>query len=154
MARYVVANRRSGKFQEKEKLAAREALGTVFERVTENACVIHDYAPIDTGARRVVIFEAEPAEVAAKTRDLPADVLVEPEILHSCSPMDFSGIGRTFPPAPAPGPARREWQTDALLVSGPVDGVCRSGARIPSRTSGFACRRTACSGRIVGTEAL
>lgn len=68
------------------------------------ARVLKENQPREELARRVVLFESEPAEVAAKVRDLPADVLVEPEILHYTDthcPMDFVGVSRAALAAPA-----------------------------------------------------
>jgi hypothetical protein len=83
MARYVMANRRAGKFLDHEKAASREALAVGFNQLfAANVRVIADRDPTDALARRVVVFEADPEEVAAKAMALPTDVIVEPEILH------------------------------------------------------------------------
>jgi Subtilisin-like serine proteases len=47
-----------------------------------NVDLIGDTKPEDEQQRRVLIFEADPAEVNAKKECLPSDVVVEPEILH------------------------------------------------------------------------
>ena len=83
MARYVMANRRAGKFLDEEKRASRAAIAASFEGLfAASVDVIADRNPADDLARRVVIFDADPEEVPAKAGTLPADVLVEPEILH------------------------------------------------------------------------
>jgi hypothetical protein len=83
VARYVLANRRSGKFHETEKRASRSSLDTSFQSLlAPNVRVLGDTKPDDELRRRVVIFEAEPAEVDAKRASLPPDVIMEPEILH------------------------------------------------------------------------
>jgi subtilisin len=83
MARYVMANRRAGKFQEIEKKASRAAIESGFTRLfAGNVDIVNDRNPADALARRVVVFDAEPAEVAAKAPTLSSDVIVEPEILH------------------------------------------------------------------------
>src|SRR5215210_8552556 len=83
MTRYVMPNRRSGKFQESEKRASRTSLDASFQsQLAANVQVIGDTKPHDEQRRRVVIFEAEPAEVEAKMSSLPSDVILEPEILH------------------------------------------------------------------------
>ncbi len=83
MARYVMANRRSGKFHEFEKRASRAALDSSFHTLlTANVDLIGDTNPSDDQKRRVVIFEANPSEVEAKKVSLPSDVMIEPEILH------------------------------------------------------------------------
>lgn len=83
MAKYVMANRRSGKFHESEKQASRASLDSSFDTLlAPNINVIGDTRPDDIEKRRILIFEAEPAEIKAKMADLPEDVIVEPEILH------------------------------------------------------------------------
>ena len=83
MARYVMANRRAGKFMEGQKRASREALETGFSNLfAASVDIIGDHAPADELARRVVVFDADPEEVTAKASALSADVMVEPEILH------------------------------------------------------------------------
>ena len=83
MARYVIANRRSGKFHESEKRASRASLDTSFRTLlAANVQLIGDTNPSDNQKRRVMIFEAEPAEIESKKASLPSDVMIEPEILH------------------------------------------------------------------------
>src|SRR5687768_11624977 len=83
MARYVMANRRAGKFSDSQKLASREAIETGFRRsFSASVDVVSDLNPDDALARRVMVFDADPEEVAAKALTLSADVIVEPEILH------------------------------------------------------------------------
>ena len=83
MARYVMANRRAGKFQDDQKRSSRAALESGFnDMFAASADMVTDLAPADELARRVVVFDADPEEVAAKAATLPADVIVEPEILH------------------------------------------------------------------------
>jgi hypothetical protein len=83
MARFVMANRRAGKFHEFEKEASRAALDAGFNQLfAGSVSVVNDRNPQDRRARRVVVFDADPEEVAAKAPTLPTDVLVEPEILH------------------------------------------------------------------------
>lgn len=91
MARYVMANRRAGKFQEDEKRASRASLDTSFESMlASDVSVVGDTNPDNEQSRRVVIFEAEPAEIEVKKADLPSDVIVEPEILH------YTGVSQRF----------------------------------------------------------
>ena len=61
MARYLMANRRSGKVHEAEKHASRASLDTSFQSpLTANVQAIGDTNPDDEQSRRVVIFEADP----------------------------------------------------------------------------------------------
>lgn len=80
--RYVMSNRRAGKFRESEKAASRAALAGALRTMSPGMTVFTDSEPADELARRIVVFEADPQEVQAKVATLPPDVLVEPEILH------------------------------------------------------------------------
>ena len=82
MARYVMANRRSGKFLEVEKRASRATVAAGLNQLSGSLNVIADRNPADELARRVVVFEADPEEIAAKAATLPTDCIVEAEILH------------------------------------------------------------------------
>lgn len=103
MARYVLANRRSGKFHETEKRASRASLDTSFNSMlAANVQLIGDTNPADDQKRRVMIFEAEPAEIEAKKASLPSDVMIEPEILH------YTDVSRRFYSAFSPFAATAE----------------------------------------------
>src|SRR4051812_29451787 len=105
MARFVLSNRRAGKFHESQKEASRQAMGTVLQNL-QTKSIIHDNDPADLRARRVVVFEANPAEIAATQVNLPPDALLEPEILHFPElhlPADFAGLFRALPVPLAPG---------------------------------------------------
>jgi subtilisin len=83
MARYVMANRRAGMFTKSEQITSREAVGVALARqFAAGTNIIQDAAPDDPTARRVVIFDADPAEIEAKQALVSPDVLIEPEILH------------------------------------------------------------------------
>ena len=82
MARYVMANRRSGKFLDVEKRASRATVAAGLDQLSANLNVIADRNPVDELARRVVVFEADPEDIAAKAAALPTDCIVEAEILH------------------------------------------------------------------------
>lgn len=107
MARYVVSNRRAGKFGEDEHLHSRAVLGAALQEMAADVNVLRDSAPADPEARRTVIVEADPVEMEARVRELPPDVLVEPEILHwpvTNVPIDFRGaraVAATIAPAAA-----------------------------------------------------
>ena len=61
MARFVMANRRAGKFLDDEKRASRAALAASFDQLfAANVNVIADRDPQDALARRVVLFDADP----------------------------------------------------------------------------------------------
>jgi subtilisin len=99
MARYVMANRRAGKFQAAEKSASREAMEVGFDSLFRSSVeVVHDRNPRDPLARRVLVFDADPEEVSAKAPALSSDVLVEPEILHFPVAQVLSTLRRGGPP--------------------------------------------------------
>ena len=105
MARYVMANRRAGKFTNTEKLASRASMSNVLESsFMAGASVLGDNQPKRETARHAVLFEAEPAEMAVLKSSLPDDVIVEPEIIHYTDtylPMDFLDVSRETLAAPA-----------------------------------------------------
>ncbi|MGW9686269.1 S8 family serine peptidase [Flagellimonas sp. 2504JD1-5] len=93
MAKYIMSNRRAGKFQTDEKLASRNSIETVkTSKFMFGSSIIKENAPKQETSRKTIVFEANPAEIEAKRNDLPNDVIVEPEILHfndNIRPMDF-----------------------------------------------------------------
>ncbi len=105
MTRFVMANRRAGKFKESEKTSARAAVGMTLDAMA-GAQVSYDSEPPDATARRIVVFDAEPSEVAAAMRSMSPDVIIEPEILHWPSgfvPLQFQ-LQQTRPAAATPFP--------------------------------------------------
>jgi len=80
MAKYVIANRRAGKFHETQKRAARQAMEASFATIKSGVRLIGDNEPVEDTARRVLVVETDPSTMAAMPKD--PDVLVETEILH------------------------------------------------------------------------
>jgi subtilisin family serine protease len=103
MPRYILANRRAGKFTPEAKIASQQAVHDSFTRLfAASSGIVLDSEPQDPTARRVVVFEAEEDEAAAKMKELPPDVLMEPAIPHYIDlhrPVDF--LRRAAGPAPA-----------------------------------------------------
>ncbi len=91
MPRYVLANRRAGKFTSEEKHASRAAIATTLARVDGGARVISDHNPSDDLARRVVILDADAGEIDRMRATLPADAMLEPIVRRS--------LQRRVPPA-------------------------------------------------------
>ena len=94
MARFVMANRRAGKFTENEKLKSREALSeTMNSDFMTGVQDVRTSEPKRETARQVVTFEADEKEIRRrKAEGLSEDVIVEPEIIHyydSSRPMEF-----------------------------------------------------------------
>ena len=80
--RYVMASRRSGKFRETEKRAARAAMDTTVTAMAADMKIVDELAPEDTELRRVTVFDAEADFLERNAANIPDDVIVEPEILH------------------------------------------------------------------------
>jgi subtilisin len=93
MPRFIIANRRAGKFTPEAKMASQKAVHDSFARLfAASTSLVMDSQPTDPMARRVVVFDAEADEAAAKMKDLPSDVLMEPAIPHYTElrrPADF-----------------------------------------------------------------
>src|SRR5207249_1926561 len=92
VARYVMANRRAGKFRETDKSIAREAIDRTMAVLAGSVSVVADSSPADPLARRVVVFDADPRNIKAPSPH--PDVLIEPEIIHwtdVIAPADFVG---------------------------------------------------------------
>jgi subtilisin family serine protease len=123
MVRYVIANRRAGKFHETEKRAARAALDRSVAFVANDIGVIGDNAPAQDTDRRVMIVDADPMTVAAMAAH--PEVLVEPEILHWPAmkrPTDFIQATPIALDAPVPSGTA----TVAIQVTGsgqPLEGA-------------------------------
>ena len=104
MARYIMANRRAGKFTTREKEASQESISSVLgSSFMSRASILEETQPSREVDRKAVLFEAEPAEIAAQMSSLPNDVIVEPEIIHytdSYRPMDFLDVPRETLRAP------------------------------------------------------
>lgn len=117
MARYVMSNRRAGKFQESEKLASRAAMQSTLARLfADSVDVVSDLNPDDETARRVMIIDCDPEEASAKAADLPSDVLFEPEILHYPSQL-VAGAG------PAPGGPHQTFRAVITGAGTPIPGA-------------------------------
>lgn len=81
MSKYVLVNRRAGKFTPEEKIASRAAVAAALG-VLGDVEVLDDHAPDDELARRVVVLEMSDAEAGAFRRNLTpeSDVFLEPLI--------------------------------------------------------------------------
>jgi subtilisin family serine protease len=83
MARYVLSQRRVGVTDPSRKAAIRadasQAFSTLF---ADNVDVVGISSPEEETKREVIVFDANPAEVAAKREELSSDVILEREILH------------------------------------------------------------------------
>jgi subtilisin family serine protease len=92
--RFVMANRRAGKIGTARQVS-RFAIDRVFASIAPSVDLLADNNPENTSARRVVVFDADPAEVRAKVTD--PNVLVEPEILHWTDVIPPPGLGGPIP---------------------------------------------------------
>lgn len=143
--RFVMSNRRAGKFRETTKLASREALAMAFSSLAPGISVQSDSAPVDDLARRIVVFDADPSEITAKTASLGGDVLLEPEILHYCTrPNWFRPFGGVQTSVASPFPTG-SGNTIKIRVIG--NGVPLPNATVNITFKGSGTLRTSDSGR-------
>ncbi|MEO8275674.1 MAG: S8 family serine peptidase [Thermoanaerobaculia bacterium] len=128
MPRYVMSHRRAGRFLATEKLASRAALASTWSRVQQLAStnVVFDGRPEDELARRVVVFDAQPGELAGIAAAAGPDVLIEPELLRWPSivyPPQFRGLQKTgsfAPLAAAPAGRGRTFEAEAFSHGEPL----------------------------------
>jgi subtilisin family serine protease len=80
LQRYVIANRRSGKFDVNSKMVSRSNVAMALNAFGPSE-IVSDLNPTDPLARRVAVVAAEPDEMAARKAEMPPDIIVEPEIL-------------------------------------------------------------------------
>lgn len=93
MPKYVLLNRRSGKFTESAKVASRASVQTTLSMLT-TARVTADERPEDPTARHVVLLDADADQVAAIRAHLPPDSILEPAVrrqLHRRVPIELQG---------------------------------------------------------------
>jgi subtilisin family serine protease len=91
MPQYVLVNRRAGKFTPEAKHASRAAVATTLMRLEGSVRVVHDKDPADDLARRVVLLDADAAQVAKIRSTMPADAILEPAVrrsLHHHTPVE------------------------------------------------------------------
>lgn len=81
MAKYVMSNRRAGKFSDEAKLASRASLEISFSQLSGSVDMIGDTAKGET-SRRTIFFLADPSEIESKREAFGPDVIIEPEIIH------------------------------------------------------------------------
>ncbi len=81
MARFVIANRRAGRFTADAKAASRFAVAVTLDGLS-SAQIVEDNAPDDPLARRVVVVEADPVDIERERAAAGPDTIIEPEILH------------------------------------------------------------------------
>ena len=83
MPRYVLVNRRAGKFTAEQKHASRAAVAMTLARFQGSSRIVSDKDPADELARRVVVFDADASRVASIQASLPPDAVLEPLIRRS-----------------------------------------------------------------------
>lgn len=121
MARYVLSHKQAGVSDAGARRTGRERASAGFSRLFEaGADIIGITAPSAKSRREVIVFDASPSEIVAKSRQLPPDVMLEPEILH-------------FPMRTQPEFGARRGAVDPAkgLGSGEVFEVVVTGAGVP-----------------------
>ncbi len=81
MARFIMSNRRAGKFTDDQKLASRHSLEVSLDLIRPSITTVADRSVGET-TRRTIVLEAEPSEIEAKRGAFGPDVMIEPEIIH------------------------------------------------------------------------
>src|SRR5438552_4146962 len=90
MARFIVSHRLAGKSQD-DRDASLSALNETGTRLRSFANVLTESQPKERG-RGVIFMEGDSRDVEAKRAELPADVIVEPEVPRA--------VARYFPMVP------------------------------------------------------
>jgi subtilisin len=77
MAKYVMINRRAGKFTEEAKLASRASIASAMSLVSSKD-ILEDRSPKDKLARRVVVLDLDEAGATRLASQISSDVALEP----------------------------------------------------------------------------
>src|SRR5580700_7058126 len=77
MAKYVLVNRRAGKFTEEAKLASRASIASAMSLVSSRD-ILDDRVPKDPLARRVAVLDLDDAAASKLAREISSDVVLEP----------------------------------------------------------------------------
>ena len=144
MARYVMSNRRAGRFRDSDKRASRGALSSVLQTMPAEVRVTRDNAPDDALARHTVVFEAEPAEIAALRARSPDSVIIEPEIVHhhvTCPPVDFLATAPARLAALAEGAAEGPTSRLRATLTGEGRALANAEVQLFLRASGTVQRQ-------------
>ena len=80
--KFVVSNRRAGKFRDSEKAESRAAVAMAAGLSMPGSRLIADHEPADPLARRTLILEGTEADMRAMDAQTSEDVIVEPLIRH------------------------------------------------------------------------
>jgi subtilisin family serine protease len=128
MARYVLSHRRVGVTDPSQRAAIRADADHAFSAVlAESVDIVGALRPEEEARREVIVFDANPSEVAAKREELGPDVVLEPEILHYPATTrltaDSSGIGGPADPAAPPAGSGQTLRLTVRGPSGPLEGA-------------------------------
>ena len=92
--KFVVSNRRAGKFKEDEKKASRAALETATTNASTFSKIVTDLTPTDDLSRRTLIMEGSEADMLRVNAESTDDVIVEPLIEHRTSKTALGAFSR------------------------------------------------------------
>ena len=81
MPKYVLVNRRAGRFTAQAKLASRASIASALSLVPNNA-ILDDRVPSDKLARRVAVLDLDEAEATRLASQVTSDVVLEPLIIR------------------------------------------------------------------------
>ena len=126
MARYVMANRRAGKFGAAAQMMSRATFeATLDGPALSGSEVLQVNRPQRETGRITAVIETEAAEIEARRAEFPEDVLIEPEILHyrdeSLLTAEYLGCQTDTLDAPAATGATAEFSVHARAVTGPLE---------------------------------
>jgi subtilisin family serine protease len=79
VARFVISHRISGAKTEDERKRSRSRFNSRERAFAEYASFVADRSPEQEERRRTIFAEGEPADFQAMRRELPADIIIEPE---------------------------------------------------------------------------
>lgn len=136
MARFVLANRRSGKFHETEKRAARQQAALAFSMLEGVTDVVGQRTPADDTDRQVVVFDADPGDIEQTRAAAGPDVMIEPEILHHTAILRPLDMARD-PARPAAGSLGGTGASLRLKVVGDGEPVPNAEVILVLRSSGI-----------------
>jgi hypothetical protein len=125
MTKYVLVNRRAGLFTDTAKHASRASVASTLSRFGAQAKVLADHDPKDSLARRVVVFEADAAHVAAMRATLAPDAIIEPLVYRHLHAHRRPGLLRGAVPLNVQklGTTKKQFLATITAEGGPLSGI-------------------------------
>lgn len=124
MARYVIANRRAGKFSPDEKIRSRSNMSDALNSISPYS-IVNDINPSDPLARRISVVNLDQTQLEHLLQNLHEDVIFEPEILFSKDVVllsEFRSRSSVHPLTEDPNESKKV-RIEARSDSGPIEGA-------------------------------